>query len=41
MILFNEKQQFPVRKREFVTDKHVEENPSASREESFLICDDC
>lgn len=43
MILYDEKQPSPVRKRrrEFVTDKPVEENPGASREESFLICDDC
>ena len=41
MVQYNEKPVSPrrKRKREIMTDKTVEDNPSA--EESFLICDDC
>ena len=41
MVLHDEKLVSPrrKRKREHVTDKPAEENPSA--EESFLICEDC
>jgi len=41
MVQYNEKPVSPrrKRKREIMTDKTVEDNPSA--EESFLICEDC